>query len=74
MLLLEAINVGLLQMVKDHKHIAIVYCVNLTPKKSWVDNLLPKVAAIERNHQHMCQLMCCITECTLNAMCEEVMQ
>ena len=45
-------------------------------KKSWVDNLLPKVSAAERNplYQRMCQLMHCINESSFNVMCEEVRQ
>ena len=69
MLLLETIKVGLSQMTKDHKHIAIFYCVNSIVIKTWVDNLLPKVNVVERN-----QLMHCVTKSTFNAIWEEVMQ
>ena len=41
-------------------------------RKAQVDNLLPKVCDVERNHlyQRMCQLMHCIMESAFDAMCE----
>ena len=37
-------------------------------------HLLPKISIGERNHLYewMCQLLHCITESTINAMCEEL--
>ena len=69
MWLLKIVNVGLLQIGNNHKHIAIFHA-----KKSWVDNLLPEVSVVERNHlyQWMCQLIHCITEYAFNVICEEV--
>ena len=54
-------------------HCRLLLC-QFHAKKSWVDNLLPKVSATERSHlyQRMCQLMQCITKSAFNAMCEEL--
>ena len=54
-------------------HCRLLLCQFHT-KKSWVDNLLPKVSATERNalYQRTCQLMQCIIESAINAMCEEL--
>ena len=67
----KTINVGLLEMECDHKHVIVFHT-----KKSWVENLLPKVSVVERNrlYQRMCQLMHCATKYAFNVMCEEVMQ
>ena len=58
---------------RSQTHCRLLLC-QFHAKKSWVDNLLPKVSANERSHlyQRMCQLMQCITESSFNAMCEEL--
>ena len=58
---------------RSQTHWRLLMC-QFHAKKSWVDNLLPKVSATERSHlyQRMCQLMQCITKSAFNAMCEEL--
>ena len=58
---------------QSQTHCWLLLC-QLHAKNLWMDNLLPKVSVVERNHlyQRMCQLMHCITESTFNAMCEEL--
>ena len=54
-------------------HCRLLLC-QFHAKKSWVDNLLPKVSVTERRplYQRMCRLMHCITESAFNALCEEL--
>ena len=76
MLLLNILIVRLSEMTKDHKTCCHILLCQFHAKKTWVDNLLPKVNVAERNQLYrlMCQLMHCITESTFNVICEEVMQ
>ena len=58
---------------RSQTHSRLLLC-QFHAKKAWVDNLLPKVSAIERHHlcHGMCQLMQCITESTFSAQCEDL--
>ena len=58
---------------RSQTHCRLLLC-QFHAKKAWLDNLLPKVSATERNHLYnqMCQLMQCITESTFSAQCEEL--
>ena len=70
----KTVNLGKLQMGNGCKHIACFCHISSMLKKSWVNNLLPKVSVAERNHlyQWMCQLIHRITQSVFNVMCEEL--